>query len=92
MIQIISEFVGLTSKMYSLVDVDGKEKKTAKGVNRVVVQNTRHKDFVDVSFGREVGDTEWKEFKVNYIKLELMMLVKFLCLVLMIKDNIRWWY
>ena len=45
MIQIISEFVGLTSKMYSLVDVDGKEKKTAKGVNRVVVQNTRHKDF-----------------------------------------------
>ena len=54
MIQIISEFVGLTSKMYSLVDVDGKENKTAKGVNRVVVQNTRHKDFVDVSFGREV--------------------------------------
>ena len=30
--KIISEFFGLKSKMYSLVDVDGKENKKAKGV------------------------------------------------------------
>ena len=69
MIQIISEFVGLTSKMYSLVDVDGKEKKTAKGVNRVVVQNTRHKDFVDVSFGREVVRHRMKRIQSKLHKI-----------------------
>ena len=69
MIQIISEFVGLTSKMYSLVDVDGKENKTAKGVNRVVVQNTRHKDFVDFSFGREVAKERMKRIQSKLHKI-----------------------
>ena len=32
--KIISEFFELKSKMYSLVDVDGKENKKAKGVNK----------------------------------------------------------
>ena len=32
--KIISEFVGLNSKMYSLVDVDNEENKKAKGVNK----------------------------------------------------------
>ena len=41
--KIISEFVGLKSKMYSLVHVDGKENKQPKGVNRGVVKNIRHK-------------------------------------------------
>ena len=30
--EIISEFVGLKSKMYSLIDVDGKDNKKANGV------------------------------------------------------------
>ena len=33
-----------------------------------------------------VVDTEWKEFKLNYIDLELMMFVRFHYLVLVIKD------
>ena len=37
--KIMSEFVGLKSKMYSLIDVDGKENKKAKGVNKNVVKN-----------------------------------------------------
>ena len=41
--KIISEFVGLKSNMYSLVDVDGKENKQPKRVNRGVVKNIRHK-------------------------------------------------
>ena len=46
--KIINEFVGLKSKMYSLGDVDGGEVKEEKGVNESVIQNTRHKEFVDV--------------------------------------------
>ena len=36
--KIISEFVGLKSKMYTLSDVDGKEVTKAKGVNKNVVK------------------------------------------------------
>ena len=36
------EFVELKSKMYSLLDVDGKENKKGKGVNSVVVNNIKH--------------------------------------------------
>ena len=44
---IIDEFVGLRSKMYSL-SYDGKEKKTAKGVKRRVVEfNLRHQCYKD---------------------------------------------
>ena len=44
----ISEFVGLKSKMYSLIDVDNEENKKAKGVNKNGVKNIRHKEYVDV--------------------------------------------
>ena len=48
--EIISDFVGLKSKMCSLVNVDGKKNKKAKTVNRNVVKNTRHKEFEFVNF------------------------------------------
>ena len=41
--KIISEFVGLKSKMYSLINVDSKENEKAKGVNKNVVKNVRCK-------------------------------------------------
>ena len=31
--KLVNEFVGLKSKMYSLIDVDNEENKKAKGVN-----------------------------------------------------------
>ena len=40
--KIISEFVGLKSKMYSLISVDNKEVTKAKGVNKKI----RHKEFL----------------------------------------------
>ena len=52
--KIISEFVGLKSKMYSLVDVDGEENKKAKGFKKNFVNNTRHKEFVDVLFNKQL--------------------------------------
>ena len=40
---IISEFVGLKSKMYLLVDVGAEENKKPKRVNRSIVRCIRHK-------------------------------------------------
>ena len=45
-----SEYVGLRSKMYSLL-YDGKEKKTAKGISRSVVKKQIcHDDYKDTLF------------------------------------------
>ena len=51
--KIISEFVGLKSKMYSLIVVGSEKFKKAKGVNKNVVENTRHKEYVDVLFNKK---------------------------------------
>ena len=48
--RIISEFVGLKSKMYSLISVDDEEVTKAKEVNKKI----RHKKFVDVLFNKKV--------------------------------------
>ena len=42
--KIISEFVELKSKMYSLISIDDEEVTKAKGVNKEI----KHKEFVDV--------------------------------------------
>ena len=51
--KIISEFVGLKSKMYSLIAVDSAELKKAKGVNKNVVEKIRHEKFVDILFNKK---------------------------------------
>ena len=48
--KIISEFVGLKSKMYSLVTVDNKEIYKAKGVNKNFIKNIKHREYIDVLF------------------------------------------
>ena len=45
--KIIPEFVELKSRMYSVIDVKGKENKKRKGVNSVVAKNVRHKKYRD---------------------------------------------
>ena len=44
--KVISEFIGLKSKMYSLITVDDEEKIRAKVVNKKL----KHSEFVDVLF------------------------------------------
>ena len=44
------EFVGLKSKMYSLISVDDKEVSKAKGVNKTI----KHQEFLDVLFNKKV--------------------------------------
>ena len=46
----IVEFVGLKSKMYSLISSGNKEVSKAKGVNKKL----RHKEYVDVLFNKKV--------------------------------------
>ena len=46
--KIISEFIGLRSKMYSLIDVDNEEVKKAKGVNKNVIKKIGHKEYIGV--------------------------------------------
>ena len=48
--KIISEFVGLKSKMYSLVSVDNEEVTRAKGVKKKL----RYKEFANVLFNKKV--------------------------------------
>ena len=50
--KIISEFVGLKSKMCSLIDVNDEEVTKAKGVNKKI----RHKEFV-VLFNKKNDQT-----------------------------------
>ena len=44
------EFVGLKSKMYSLISVDNKELNKAKGINKKL----RHEEYVDGLFNKKV--------------------------------------
>ena len=46
--KVINEFVGLKSKMFSLVTVDNEEIKKAKGVNKNVLKNIRYREYIDV--------------------------------------------
>ena len=39
--KIVSEFIGLKSKMYSFIAVDNEEVKKAKGVNKTVVNKNK---------------------------------------------------
>ena len=43
--------------MYSLDSIDDKENEKAKGVNKNVVKNTRHKEFV-VLFNKKTDKTQ----------------------------------
>ena len=52
--KIITEFIRLKSKIYTLIAVDGGEIKKAKAVNKNVVENIGHKEFVDVLFNKKM--------------------------------------
>ena len=73
--KIIGEFVRLTSKMYSMKIIDGKESNTAKGVNNV----TEFDEFKDTLFDKKIIRHKMKRiqskkhkigtYKINKISL-----------------------
>ena len=84
---IINEFVGLNSKKDSIIGVDSREAKQATGANKNGVKSISHKEFLDALFNTKIVRHNMKQIKVNCIKLELMMFVRFLCLVLLTKGT-----
>ena len=63
--RIISEFVGLKSKMYPLISVDNKEVTKAKGVNKKL----KHKEFVYVLSNRKVIRHNMKRIQNKFHKI-----------------------
>ena len=52
--KIISEFVGLKPNMYSLVILNNKEIKKAKGVNKNADKNIRYKEYIGALFNKNL--------------------------------------
>ena len=63
--KIINGFIGLKSKMYSLISVDDEEVTKAKRVNKKI----RHKEFVDVLFNKKEIRYNMKRIHCHFIAL-----------------------
>ena len=56
------EFVGLKSKMQSIKNVKGKGNKRGKGVNKNVIKNTKHEEYlIRINFGAEKIWRNWRK-------------------------------
>ena len=77
--KIISEFVGLKSKMYSLIDVDNEENKKTTCVNKNVVKIIRHKEYVDVLFNKKIIRDKMKKIQSKFHKTRTYEICK-ICL------------
>ena len=61
--KIISEFVGLRSKMYPLIDVNGEENQKGKEVNKNIVKNIREEEYLDVLLNKKLIRHKMKRFQ-----------------------------
>ena len=68
--KIIKEFVGLNSKMYSLIVASDEKIKKAKGVNKNTVKNIRYKKYVDIFFNRNIMRHKMKRIKSKLHRIE----------------------
>ena len=64
-VRVISEFIGLKSKMYSLVTVDDEEKVRAKSVNKKL----KHSEFFYVLFGKKIVRHNMKRIQAKHHRL-----------------------
>ena len=69
--------------MYRVVSDDDTKVSAAKEINISIEFN----EYEDVLFNEKKSGTKWKDFKVENMKLVLMMSTKYHCHVLMIKDT-----
>ena len=67
--KIITEFVGLKSKMYSLIDIDNEEYKKAKSVNKNVCKTIRHKNYFDILFNKKIITDKMKRTQSKLHKI-----------------------
>ena len=66
--KIVNEFIGLKSKMYSLIAVDREEVEIGKGVNKNVVKNIRHKEFFNLLFNKKMIRQNMKRIQSKFHK------------------------
>ena len=78
----IHKFLGIKSKMHSILLDDGKEFNTAKGVNIAVEFN----EYNDISFNKKITKHKMRRIKVRNIKLVDMKSTKYHYHVFMIKN------
>ena len=81
--KIISEFVGLKSKMYSVVTVDNKEIKKGKGENTLL----KTKYF----FNKKIMRYKMKTIQIKLHRIGTYVVCK-ISLSCFKKIHIRWWY
>ena len=63
--KVVSEFIGLKSKMYSLIRVDDEENIRAKGINR----DLKYDEFRDVLFNKKIIRHSMKRIQAKKYKL-----------------------
>ena len=80
--EIIREFAGLKSKMYSLLTVKDEEVIKAEAVNKKI----RHKEFVDVLLNRKMIRHNMKKIQIKLHIIGSYDVCKISCLVSIIKD------
>ena len=80
------EFVGLKSKMYSLIDIDGEENKKEKGVNSVVFKNIKHKEYLDFLLNSKIMRHKLKRIQSRLHKIGTYDVCKTSLPALMLKD------
>ena len=78
--KINDKFVGLKSKMFLIKNINGKESKTAKGVNIAIEFN----EFKDTSFNKKIMSYKMKRIQSKKHKLETYEITKSHYRVLMI--------
>ena len=78
----VNKFVGLKSKVHSILSDDGKESNTAKRVNIA----TEFNGIRDTLFNQKIIRHKMKTIQSKNINLEHMKSTKYHCRVLMIKD------
>ena len=79
----IKKFVGLKSKMHSMLSDDGKESNTAKGRNTL----TEFNEFKDTLFDKKAMRHKMKRIQSKKTKLEHTKSTKHHYCVLLIKDS-----
>ena len=73
----VEEYVGLRPKMYSMVADGGEEKKTAKGVSKIVTKKRlRHSQYRDCLFDSKVTFAEMKQIRSFHHQLYSINLKK----------------
>ena len=71
--KVVSEFIGIKSKMYSLIRIDDEEKIRAKGVNR----GLKYDEFCDVLFNKKIIRHNMKRIQAKKHKLGTYNICKF---------------